>query len=151
MLDLKEIQNEYNKMVKEKTAEVNRIIQEDLPMESGFAFKVKTHPMPTIEQAEKAKKMIENIRDEVTKKRDEIRNLRNAEVEEKIKALGDLIGSKDYSKKKTTDAKWVVLAREQSRISESLSSTLFWRDSPVSLLLFQNGYLREPFMRILKR
>ena len=50
-------------------------------------------------------------------------------VEEKIKALGDLIGSKDYSKKKTTDAKWVVLAREQSRISESLSSNLFWRDS----------------------
>ena len=129
MANFKELQTEYNEMIKASITEVNRIIKEELPMESGYGFKVKTHPMPTIEQAERAKQLIEDLRGNASRKREEIQKLHNMEVEEKIKELGDLIGSKDWSKKKTTDAKWVILAREQSRLSETLTASNFWKES----------------------
>ncbi len=129
MANFKELQTEYNEMIKASITEVNRIIKEELPMESGFGFKVKTHPTPTVEQAETAKQLIEDLRGNASRKRDEIQKLHNMEVEGKIRELGELIGSKDYSKKKTADAKWVILAREQSRISETLTASNFWRDS----------------------
>ena len=129
MSKFKELQNEYNELIKTSTEEFNRIITEVLPMESGFAFKIKTYPMPTIEQAESAKQLIESLRGEASQKREELQRQRNSEVEEKIKSLGELIGTKDYSKKTTKDAKWVIEARSHSRLNESLTAGSFWRDS----------------------
>lgn len=143
MSKFKELQSEYNELIKTSTEEFNRIIKEELPMEQGFAYIIKTYPMPTIEQAEKAKQLIEDLRGNASRKRDEIQKLRNEEIEEKIKALGELIGTKDYSKRKTTDAKWIIEARSHSRLNESISASSFWRDSHSSITAISKWILER--------
>jgi ribonucleotide reductase alpha subunit len=133
MSKFKDLQTEYNELIKSSNTEFNRIVKEDLPMDSGFAYTVKNYPMPTIEQAEKAKQAIDDLRGTASRKREELQKLRNEEVEEKIKQLGELIGTKDYSKKKTTDAKWVIEARSHSTLTGATTTPSFWRDTHQSI------------------
>jgi hypothetical protein len=131
MSNFKELQTNYDEVIKTYNVEFKRIITEVLPMESGFAYKVKTYPFLTIEQAENAHSLIEKLRENATSQRDEVQSQRNSEIEAKIKELGDIIGMKDLSKKTSKEAKWVTEARSHSvfNLNGSLSASSFWRDT----------------------
>jgi hypothetical protein len=128
-MDLNQKIQNYNEAIKTAKSKFERIIKEDFPMETGWAFKVKSHPIPTIEQGESAIKSINELRTNLTQLREEIKTQRKSEVEEKIQELGKLIGTKDYSKKKTTDAKWVIEARSQAIYNESIFNSAFWSET----------------------
>jgi hypothetical protein len=125
----------YNTNVNLGNTELKRIVTEDLPMETGFAYKVKTYPMPTIEQATKAKEKITGLRDYLDKERSRVQKIRDEEVKIKIEELGALIGMKDYTGKTPKEAKWIKEVKNQSFVN--LTTSNFWRDSYAALTVIE--------------
>ena len=141
MTQFRGAQENYNEMIKNSIVEFERIIAEDFPLTRGIGYTVKTYPtMPTVEQAENAKVLIEKLRDNASKQRDEVQKIRRDEVEAKIKELGAIIGMYDTSVKKQRDAKWVIEARSQSQVN--LSTSTFWRDTHTAINVI-NSWIAE--------